>query len=169
MVGSIEPKKNHVFVLDELAPILAREGGDARLTIVGRLGWLHEPIVRRIDEACREGDVRWLQDCDDDGLLALYAEADALIQASQAEGFGLPIIEAAAMGSPVICSRHPTAREVAPPDARFFDLRPGDLAATVAALDRPALAQWKAAIAQRPWRSWAETVSEVFDVILRMA
>jgi len=60
---------------------------------------------------------------DEDDLPPLYRGASFLLQASLAEGFGLPVVEAMACGAPVVASDLPVFREVAGDAARFFDPR----------------------------------------------
>lgn len=163
MVGSIEPKKHHLYVLEELRERLDRETGDLHLTIVGRYGWEAADIVEGINAATRDSDVTWRQDCGDAELAQLYREVDALIQASETEGFGLPLVEAAAAGCPIISSDHPVAREVCPDGTLFFPIEPGALRASLAELDRPSLSAWRQKTQPRPWQSWHETVKSVLS------
>lgn len=161
MVGSIEPKKHHLYVLQELRDRLDRETGDLRLTIVGRYGWEAADIVEGINAVTRDSDVTWRQDCDDVELAQLYREVDALIQASETEGFGLPMVEAAAAGCPIISSDHPVAREICPDGTLFFQIEPGALKASLAHLDRQYFSAWRQKTQPRPWQSWHETVMSV--------
>lgn len=79
------------------------------------------------DHAGRGGDnVRWLGHVADAVLPALYSRAEVLVQPSLAEGFGLPVLEAMACGTPVACSDTPALREVSGDAARYFDPRDVD-------------------------------------------
>ena len=131
-VGTLEPRKNHRLLLDAFDRVWSA-GADATLVIIGRPGWGGEEIVAAIRSHSEHGRrLRLLCDCNDAELTRAYARADALVMASRAEGFGLPIIEAERDGLRVLASGIPAHREVAGPDCRFFDVDdPGQLAALV--------------------------------------
>lgn len=122
MVGTLEPRKGHAVTLDAFDR-LWDQGTDIELRIIGRPGWATEHLVRRIEQHREYGKrLIWLNGISDDQLQKAYADSDALIAASYAEGFGLPIVEAAHFGKAVIASDIPVFREVAPSDqsCRFF-------------------------------------------------
>ena len=105
-VGTIEGRKNHVLLLN-LWRRLAGEGGSAvpLLVIVGQRGWEAEAAIEMLDRAQDlEGQVLELGECTDDELTAIIAGARALLMPSFAEGFGLPVMEALQLGTPVIAS-----------------------------------------------------------------
>ena len=108
-VGTIEPRKNHALLLD------IWEGwgaGAPPLFICGSRGWLNEDVFRGLDALPPGSPVRELSGLPDGALAALVAGARALLMPSLAEGFGLPPVEAAALGTPVICADLPVYREV---------------------------------------------------------
>lgn len=98
-VGTVQPRKNYVRLMEALDPIAARIHSD--LVIVGRPAWLSEPIVK---EAEKRAFVHLLGFLDDGDLPALYRQAALLAFPSLYEGFGLPPLEAMACGTPVIAS-----------------------------------------------------------------
>ena len=107
-VGTIEPRKNHALLLD----IWDRFGPEAPpLLICGSRGWLNEDVFRRLDALPPDSPVREVADLSDGALAALVAGARALLMPSLAEGYGLPPVEAAALGTPSICSDLPVFRE----------------------------------------------------------
>jgi glycosyltransferase involved in cell wall biosynthesis len=112
MVGTIEPRKNHLAALDAFA-LLASRHPDLSLVIAGRAGWLAEPIMRAIHEAGARLPVRYLGPVADADLPALYARSVALVYPSWYEGFGLPVLEAMACGTVVITSEGGAPAEVA--------------------------------------------------------
>jgi alpha-1,2-rhamnosyltransferase len=119
-VGTVEPRKGYPVALDAFERLWAA-GLDARYVIVGRRGWRSEALEKRI-RAHEEIDRRlfWIDDADDASLRHLYERAHGLIAASFAEGFGLPLAEAAFHGLPAIASDIPIFREIAGERATFF-------------------------------------------------
>ena len=117
-LGTIEPRKNHALLLD----VWERMGPEAPwLVICGTRGWRNEAVLARLDRGVAR--VRELPGVDDAGVAALMDRARALLFPSLAEGFGLPLAEAAARGTPVISSDLPVCREVAGPGTTFLDPR----------------------------------------------
>jgi alpha-1,2-rhamnosyltransferase len=103
----------------------------------------------------------WLKDASDADLTLLYRNAHALVLASVAEGFGLPIVEAAHHGAPVIATDIPVFREVAGESAQYFRL-----------LDRDSLAEkMRAALIEKPRPpvlapvSWRESATQLFSLV----
>ncbi|AOJ08977.1 glycosyl transferase family 1 [Burkholderia mayonis] len=126
MVGTIEPRKGHAQVLDAL-DALWRDGADVTLVVVGAPGWHVEPVVQRLQRHAQGGRrLFWLHDADDARLEDLYAQADGLVMASEAEGFGLPIVEAARYGKPLFLRDLDVFREVAGEQATYFRATNGD-------------------------------------------
>ncbi|ALX12880.1 glycosyl transferase family 1 [Burkholderia cepacia JBK9] len=120
MVGTIEPRKGHRQVLDAFEA-LWNDGVDATLVIVGNAGWAVQELTMRLDGHAERGKrLNWLQDIDDAALADLYARADGLLFASEGEGFGLPIVEAAQHGLPLLLRDLPVFREVAGEHATYF-------------------------------------------------
>lgn len=129
MVGTIEPRKGHLQALVAFER-LWREGCQANLVIVGREGWTQLPrsqrrtipaIVDRLKRHPERGRrLFWLDDVSDEYLEAIYAASDCLLAPSEGEGFGLPLIEAARYGLPVIARDLPVFREVAGDAGCYF-------------------------------------------------
>lgn len=134
MVGTLEPRKDHDCALDALERLWAG-GADPALVIVGSGDWQPPPVVRRIrHHAELDRSLFWLERCNDAELRALYASVDSLLFTSRAEGFGLPMVEAASFGLPIICSDIPVFREIAGAHAVYFP--PGDPVALAEAIGR---------------------------------
>ena len=138
MVGTLEPRKNHATAMRALAR-LKQAGHPHRLLIAGGQGWLFEPVRRLVEELGLAGDVTFAGRVPDDDLPALYAGADALLLPSLYEGFGFPVLEAMACGTPVVCADSSSLPEVA-----------GDAALLVPATDDEALAAAVARILTEP-------------------
>ncbi len=112
MVGTVEPRKNHLTALRAFARIYEKRK-DISLVIVGNPGWLSEPIVSEIENAARSMAIRYLRFVDDTWIPALYAGSVGLLAPSWYEGFGLPVLEAMACGAPVVASDRGALPEVA--------------------------------------------------------
>jgi glycosyltransferase involved in cell wall biosynthesis len=119
-VGTLEPRKRQAQIL-EAFELLWAQGSPAHLVIVGKPGWLTETLVERLRQHPQQGrQLFWFENASDEFLEQLYATATCLIAASEAEGFGLPIVEAARHGLPVIARDIPVFREVAQEHAYFY-------------------------------------------------
>ena len=126
-VGTIEGRKNHLLLLEAWRRIVAEMRSDAPiLLIIGQRGWRAEEAVGVLDDLDDLNDhVFELGNCDDAQLTMLIAGARALLMPSFVEGFGLPVVEALQLGTPVIATDLPVYREVAG-DLPIY-LRPDDL------------------------------------------
>jgi glycosyltransferase involved in cell wall biosynthesis len=163
MVGTLEPKKGHQRVLDAMETLWAQ--GDQRpLVIVGRAGWMCESLIKRIRNSPQLGHrLFWLQDVGDEELAACYQAAQALVFMSDAEGFGLPMIEAASRGCPVVVTDALWSREVLGDVAHYVPA--GDPSALVAVLRE--LPARKTQDPQFQWPGWDQLVPKVMDALLR--
>jgi len=118
-VGTIEPRKNLVRLLDALR-LLHEKGERIKLVIVGGFGWLYENLFRRLGEM-PPGVVILPGYVPDEDLPALYSGATLFALPSLYEGFGLTVLEAMACGTPVVCSHTSSLPEVAGEAAAYFD------------------------------------------------
>jgi glycosyltransferase involved in cell wall biosynthesis len=96
----------------EAYKLLREEGLEHRLVIVGRKGWLYKGFFQRLRELGLEGEVIFPGFVPDGDLPALYSAADLFVFPSLYEGFGLPVLEAMACGTPVIASNSSSLPEV---------------------------------------------------------
>ncbi|MCX7301778.1 MAG: glycosyltransferase family 1 protein [Rhodobacterales bacterium] len=116
ILGTIEPRKNHALLLD-LWPDLGP--APPTLVICGSRGWRNDAVFARLD-AHPPGILE--RPClPDAAVAALLANARALLFPSFAEGYGLPLLEAAALGTPIICSDLPITHELLGPVATYID------------------------------------------------
>jgi glycosyltransferase involved in cell wall biosynthesis len=115
VLSTIEPRKNHWMLLHLWRKLVERLGERApKLVVIGQRGWECENVVDLLErcEALR-GVVIELPTCSDADLSTYLHHAQALLFPSFAEGYGMPLVEALASGTPVIASDLPAFREIA--------------------------------------------------------
>lgn len=129
-VGRLEPRKNHVKLLQAYAQL----GPQAPpLIIVGQRDFQYDGVWAAMESLGLQGRVRVLENVEDRVLPALMRHARLFVYAAQAEGFGMPIAEAMASGVPVVASNTTSMPEVAGPGALLVDPgQPAELAAAMA-------------------------------------
>ena len=103
-VGTLEPRKNYPALIRAFAQARRAARLPHALVIVGRKGWVYEPIFAAVDALNLRDEVLFPGFVPDEDLPALYSAADVLVTPSFYEGFGLPALEAMACGTPVIVS-----------------------------------------------------------------
>lgn len=166
MVGTIEPRKGHAQALAAFEK-LWEQGTEINLLIVGRPGWLVEELVDRIRNHPERGRrLFWFDEASDGLLLTAYQRAAALLMPSEGEGYGLPLIEAARHGLPLIVRDIPVFREVAEKHAYYFDGYDADALAS-------AMLSWLQLheAGQAPgsdgvqWLSWAESRNQLVSAL----
>ena len=153
-VGTLEPRKNLVGTLEAFALLPAQLRSAYPLALVGMAGWKMEHMSARIDALASEGHVKPMGYVADEDLPHLYAGAAAFIYPSIYEGFGLPVLEALATGTPVVTSNRASLKEVAGKEAATLD--PEDFAGLGAAL-REALEGGGGSSARERRIAWART------------
>ncbi|SIT85316.1 glycosyltransferase family 4 protein [Pontibaca methylaminivorans] len=111
-LGTIEPRKGHGLLLDVWDRLAADLPAPPMLLICGNRGWNNHDVFARLDRLGADAPVRELAGLSDGAVAALLGGARALLCPSRAEGFGLPAVEAAAMGTRIVCTDLPARREV---------------------------------------------------------
>lgn len=108
-LGTLQPRKN----LQRLIEAFVQSGVSQQLVLAGKPGWLSEPILHTVAQH-KEGDsIRLTGFIDQEDKAALLSGATALLYPSLYEGFGFPILEAQACGTPVLCAENSSQPEVA--------------------------------------------------------
>ena len=119
-VSSLEPGKNRPRLIQAIAR-LRNEGVDCRLAIAGQPGWRYEGEMELARELGLGDRVQYLGYVPDDDLPPLYSGAALLAYPSLYEGFGLPVLEAMACGTPVVAANTSATAEVAGDAALLVD------------------------------------------------
>jgi glycosyltransferase involved in cell wall biosynthesis len=120
VVGTLEPRKGHRQVLEAFDRLWGC-GTEVNLVVVGRPGWMVDELVQLLERHPERGRrLHWFPAASDQYLDTVYRFSDCLIVASLAEGFGLPIVESARLGLPLIVRDIPVFRELAGTHAQYF-------------------------------------------------
>ncbi|WP_151901196.1 glycosyltransferase family 4 protein [Sulfurimonas hydrogeniphila] len=133
MVGTIEPRKGHMQTIKAFE-ILWKAGEKLNLVIVGKKGWLVEELYTyMMAHPQKEKHLFILESISDEYLDEVYKTAIAVLMPSEAEGFGLPLIEAAQKNKPVIARDIPVFKEIAGNNISYFPntKEPADIAKTL--------------------------------------
>ena len=166
VVGTVEPRKGHIQTLAAFK-ILWEKGMDINLVIVGKQGWCHEYLdALKLREEINS-HLLWLENCTDTYIQKIYMSVGCLIMTSEAEGFGLPLIEAAKYKLPIIARDIPVFREVAREHAYYF--KGCDSIDLVEAIE-----SWMLMYEQKthpktdnmPWLTWHESANQLKELIL---
>ncbi len=115
MLGTIEARKNHLLILQIWRDLVRRLGASApHLVLIGRRGWECEQVLDLLDrcESLRH-HVHEITHCPDDQMANWVKHTQALLFPSFVEGFGIPLVEALVLGTPVIASNLPVFKEIA--------------------------------------------------------
>lgn len=166
MVGTLEPRKGHAQVLGAFE-YLWDQGIQVDLVIIGKQGWMVETLIKRLCNHLELGKrLFWLEGISDEYLEEIYKVSTCLIAASEGEGFGLPLIEAAQYKLPIITRDIPVFREVAGDHAFYFSgLEPEDLAEAI----RSWLGLYVKGLHPKsdnmPWLTWRESADRLVSLI----
>jgi glycosyltransferase involved in cell wall biosynthesis len=167
MVGTVEPRKGHAQAFSAFEQLWA-ENVDVNLVIVGKAGWGVEGLAEVLGQHAEQNDqFFWLQGISDEYLERVYGASSCLLAASLGEGFGLPLIEAAQKGLPILARELPVFREVAGDHAFYFK---GDTASALASAVKAWIELDKVNLApssvQMPWLTWKGSAQQLNTVII---
>lgn len=124
MVGTLEPRKGYDEIIDAFEYIWkSYSNANYGLTIIGRRGWKNKKLIKKIKKSSYLGSkLIWIEEASDEYLDEIYKVCHGVIAASYDEGFGLPIIEAAAHGKKILVRDIPVFREFNFETISYFDL-----------------------------------------------
>ena len=170
MVGTVEPRKGHEQAIAAFDALWAA-GVDVNLAVVGKAGWGLNGFDRILRQHPENGKrFLWIEGASDEYLDRIYGAATCLIVASKGEGFGLPLIEAAQKGLPIITRDIPVFREVAGEHALYFD---GEDPQSLARAIQSWLELHSAGTVPRstgmPWLTWQQSAEQVREMVFRGA
>jgi glycosyltransferase involved in cell wall biosynthesis len=174
LVGTIEPRKGQLQTLAAFE-LLWEQGIDVNLVIVGKHGWSVDLLIGWLSTHRELGKrLFWLEGISDEYLDKVYASCICLISPSEGEGFGLPLIEAAKHGLPIIARDIPVFHEVAGSQATYFPnkLDPATISESVKNwLDVNTKSNQKSApniieTKQIPWQTWKQSAEQLMAVVL---
>ena len=173
MVGTIEPRKGHLQALEAFTQ-LWKDGQDVNLVIVGREGWhglpdeVRRTIPKIVDELRNHPELGkrliWLAGITDGYLEKVYAACTCLLAASEGEGFGLPLIEAAQKNKPIIARNIPIFKEVAGSHAYYFEgLEPSALAQAISNWLGLATLKQAPSSSKMSWMTWKQSAASLLE------
>jgi glycosyltransferase involved in cell wall biosynthesis len=121
--GAIEPRKNHRLILDVWQELRRQLGPSLpHLLVIGERGWKSDDVIGQLEENGHfHGHVRECGRMSDAAVAGMLRGARALLLPSLAEGYGLPLAEALACATPVLCSDVPAFREVGSDVPEYLD------------------------------------------------
>ncbi|MBN9227092.1 MULTISPECIES: glycosyltransferase [Legionella] len=132
MVGTVEPRKGHLQVIEAFS-LLWQQGYEVNLIIIGAEGWLDLPdnqrrtiphIVHVLNTHPENGRrLFWFKSVSDEALQEMYQHASCYIAASEGEGFGLPLMEAASYHLPILARAIAVFKEILGDNATYFETR----------------------------------------------
>jgi glycosyltransferase involved in cell wall biosynthesis len=171
-VGTLQPRKNLIRLVKAFADCRSPIA-DCRLVIAGKKGWLYQEIFRRVEELGLEKKVVFTGYVPEGDLPALLSGAHLFVFPSLYEGFGLPVLEAMACGTPVVCSNASSLPEVAGDAALMVD--PLDVEGLATAMERVLSdEELRAELTERGFKqarkfSWERCARETLAVLERAA
>lgn len=120
-IGTLQPKKNIEGLLRAFSLLIKEYKPSITLVIVGKKGWLYEKIFGLVEELNLADKVIFTGFIDDEEKSILLSEAKAFVFPSFYEGFGIPVLEAMALKTPVVLSKEGSLIEVGGEAASYFD------------------------------------------------
>ncbi|KRE26051.1 hypothetical protein ASG80_04350 [Agromyces sp. Soil535] len=174
VVGSHEPRKNHLAVLDA-ARGLWDSGLEFELCFIGGSSWASGEFEQTVEDLKRlERPITVLSAVGDAELSKAYERAAFTMFPSLNEGFGLPIAESLAHGTPVITSNYGSMKEIADDSGGCLLVDPRDddqIRAAMRSLltDGALLAELRRAARTARTKTWDEYAAEVYDYLVRGA
>ena len=162
-VSTIEPRKNHNYILDAFEKLWSKNV-DVKYVIIGRIGWKVDDFISRVKNH-KEYNSRLflLENIDDEHLLYAYKNSKALIFASFIEGFGLPIIESLHNKLQVLASDIDVHIEIGRDFVSYFNLN--DINSLIKLIEDD---NFNKNIDDFKWISWEESAKDLVEKVLKV-
>ncbi len=166
-LGTIQPRKNILTLVKAFYLLKKHKQYNGKLVIAGNPGWLSEAIIHQIKNSPVATDIYLPGYISPDDLPSLYKLADLYILPSLYEGFGLPVLEAMACGTPVVVANNSSLPEVAGSAGLYFQAtNPQSLKTTIIqALAQASLLRRRGYLQVRKF-SWQKTAQQTLEVLL---
>jgi glycosyltransferase involved in cell wall biosynthesis len=168
MVSTLEPRKNHGYLLDAFE-LLWKSGLNVNLLLIGKVGWKCKGLIKRIlshPEYNRR--LFMLNRVADTELEYCYRMARCLLLPSFVEGFGLPLVEAMQRGIPAMASDIPVFREVGGDYIAYFDpFNPDTLSALVRQYEKNGQFPASKPLTEWTWLTWRDSTRQLLSKITR--
>jgi len=162
--GNLEPRKNHLRLIKALE-IVNASGFELNLHLAGPAGWNNAELRKQISYGPLKNRIKYLGVVTDEELRNQYLSCAAMVFPSIYEGFGIPVLEALRLGTPVLTSRGTAMEEIAGESAMYFD--PYDVDSIAAAiinfLKTGGVPINHDILNRYSWRKAAESILEVFE------
>jgi glycosyltransferase involved in cell wall biosynthesis len=164
MLGSLEPRKNHLQFFDALE-ILHRDSFQFQAFILGSAGWENDHLVARIEKMQSEGmDLVRITEISDQSIREIVGTSQVLVQVSEAEGYGLPVVEALALGTKVVVSNIRPLIDIGNKDVSVVELgNAKQLAESLKSLLKNAPEEFAAYSDSVQWSDWSRLLFKEFN------
>ncbi len=167
-VGTLQPRKNHLRLIQAFKSLAK----DYALVIAGSFGWDYQSVLAEVSALGIDHAVQFIGFVNDDDLPALYRAATLFVFPSLYEGFGLPVLEAMACGTPVITSNTSSLPEIAGSAALLIDpLDTGNMVSAMqnALTDKALRADLRrSGLAQAAFFTWTYAAEETWSLYQRV-
>lgn len=165
MVGTVNPRKNHMLLVESMENVCVQvPEKKIKLLILGRKGWMSEGFEEMYSSDKRiQERVLWIKNASDSEVQWAYRNCTALVYPPKAEGFGLPLVEAAYFRLPILCSDIPIFHEVVGDNADYFHV--DDVDSLTEALVRWIRSGKHPDSGKVKIHTWKECAAEVLDIL----
>ena len=171
MIGTVEPRKNHLHILNLWRDFASSAGSVPKLIAVGAPGWENEQVLDMFERCTAiRPHVLKVERISATALAQLVADAQAVLMPSFDEGYGLPVVEALTLGTPVIASDIPVFREITQGFATLLPpLNGGDWREAILAFSERQSSAWAVANAKTSkfrapnWRDYFKGVEDFLE------
>ena len=161
MIGTIEPRKNHGYLLNAFDLLWQKDWG-VNLCFVGKVGWKCLALIKRVETHSEYNRHLFMfNDLSDTELEYCYLKSRSLVFPAYVEGFGLPLVEAMQRGLPAMASDIPVFREVGGDFIAYFDPeKPETLAALIRHYEASGEFPASRKVEDWSWLSWEDSAKQ---------